>query len=331
VKPLKVAYVEAQGDPVPAWVSEALEKGGVDLSIHPCTTGEALSRCAADADVVWVFGNPVITADRIGTLSRCGAILRTGSGTDNVPVEAATQYGIIVAHTPTAVYDEVADHTIGLLFAVIRQMVAHDRALRTGRWERREHIHRWHLRGSTLGLIGFGRIARSVARKMQGFSLQICACDPFLAPEVFEREGVRSVDMEGLLSGSDFVSMHTPLTKSTHHLISEAHLRLMKPESVLINTCRGPVVDEEALIRALREGWIAAAGLDVFEQEPLSPASPLLEMDNVVLTPHVAGCSDLSRDSFWRLSVETLICLAEGRWPEAIANPGVKSKWKLQP
>ncbi len=331
MKPLKVAYVEAQGDPVPSWASQALAQGGVDLRIHPCTSGEALSRYAADADVVWVFGNPVITAERLGSLSRCGAILRTGSGTDNVPVEAATRQGIIVAHTPTAVYDEVADHTIGLLFAVIRQIVPHDRALREGRWERREDIHRWHLRGSVLGLIGFGRIARSVARKMQGFNLRICIYDPFVEPEVIEREGCRSVDLESLLSQSDFVSLHTPLLKETHHLMGEIQLRLMKPRSILINTCRGPVMDEKALIRALQEGWIAAAGLDVFEQEPLAPTSPLLGMDNVVLTPHVAGCSDLSQDSFWRLSVETLIRLAEGRWPEACVNPGVKPKWRLQP
>ena len=330
MKPLTVVYVEAQGDPVPDWVKQDLERGGVELRIHPCTSGEELFRVAADAEVVWLYGNPVITAERLERLSRCGAILRTGSGTDNVPVEAATRQGVIVANTPTAVFDEVADHAIGLLFAAIRQIVPHDRALREGRWERREHIHRWHLRGSTLGLIGFGRIARSLARKMQGFNLRICACDPFLESEVIVAEGVRPVELETLLSHSDFVSLHTPLTAGTRHLMGETQLRSMKPESILINTCRGPVIDEQALIRALQEGWIAAAGLDVFEQEPLAPASPLLDMENVVLTPHVAGCSDVSQDSFWRLSVETLIRLAEGRWPEDCANPGVKPKWSLR-
>ena len=330
MKPLTVVYVEADGVPVPSWVEEDLQRGEVDLRIRPCTSGEELLRAAADADLVWLYGNPVITAERLKKLPRCGAILRTGSGFDNVPVEAATRQGVIVAHTPTAVFDEVADHAIGLLFAVIRQIVLHDRTLREGVWDRREHIHRWHLRGSTLGLIGFGRIARSLAHKMQGFNLRIFACDPFLESEVILAEGVRPVELETLLSHSDFVSLHTPLAAGTRHLMGETQLRSMKPESILINTCRGPVVDEQALIRALQEGWIAAAGLDVFEQEPLAPASPLLNMENVVLTPHVAGCSDLSKDSFWRLSVDTLIRLAEGRWPEDCANPGVTPKWSLR-
>lgn len=330
MKPLTVVYVEADGVPVPSWVEQDLQRVGVDLWIRPCTSGEELLEAAADADVVWLYGNPVITAERLNKLTRCGVILRTGSGFDNVPVEAATRQGVIVAHTPTAVFDEVADHAIGLLFAVIRQIVPHDRALRDGRWERREHIHRWHLRGNTLGLIGFGRIARSLARKMQGFDLRILACDPYLESEAMVAEGVRPVEMETLLSQSDFVSLHTPLSSGTRHLIGEAQLRSMKPESVLINTCRGPVVDEQALIRALQQGWIAAAGLDVFEPEPLAPTSPLLEMENVVLTPHVAGCSDVSKDSFWRRSVEALIRLAEGRWPEHCANPGVTPKWSLR-
>ena len=329
MRPLKVAYVETQGDSVPTWVAKSLKEHGIDLSAHPCTSGQELALHAGDADVVWVFGNPVITADRLGTLSRCGAILRTGSGTDNIPVEAATKQGIIVANTPTAVYDEVADHTIGLLFAVIRQIVFHDRALRAGQWNRREKIHRWHLQGNVLGMVGFGRIARSVAKKMRGFSLQICAYDPFIKPESLGQQGIRSVNLEELLSQSNFVSLHCPLMKETHHLIGESQLRLMKPESILINTCRGPVIDEQALIRALEEGWIAAAGLDVFEQEPLDSKSPLLDMDNVVLTPHVAGCSDRSQNSFWRLSVEALISLAEGRWPEAYVNPEVKPRWSM--
>ena len=239
MKPLTVVYVEADGVPVPSWVKQDLQQAGVDLRIHPCTSGEELLGAAADADVVWLYGNPVITAERLKKLTRCGVILRTGSGFDNVPVEAATRQGVIVAHTPTAVFDEVADHAIGLLFAVIRQIVPHDRALREGVWDRREHIHRWHLRGNTLGLIGFGRIARGVARKMQGFKLRILACDPLLEPEVIRAEGVRPVEMQSLLSQSDFVSLHTPLSSGTRHLIGEAQLRSMKPESVLINTCRG--------------------------------------------------------------------------------------------
>ena len=292
VKPFKVALVEFEGDPVPSWVTEPLEKHGIDLTINPCTSAEELSQHAADADVVWVFGNPVITADRLDSLSRCGAILRTGSGYDNVPVEEATKRGIIVANTPGAVFDEVADHTIGLLLSIIRQIVPHDKDLKDGKWLRRGKIHRWHLRGTVLGLIGFGRIARSVAQKMSGFDIQIKVYDPYFKPDTTSE--VEWVELDALLSQSDFVSVHCPLNKDTHHLLGEEQLKLMKPNSIFINTCRGPVVDEGALIKALQEGWISAAGLDVFEEEPLDSKSPLLKMENVVLTPHIAGGRDVN-------------------------------------
>lgn len=327
MRPFKVAFVEFEGDPVPSWVTEPLKEHGIDLSIHPCTSAEELSQHASDADVVWVFGNRVITADRLASLARCGAILRTGSGYDNVPVEEATKRGIIVANTPGAVFDEVADHTIGLLLSIVRQIVSHDRDLRAGKWMRRGEIHRWHLRGTVLGLIGFGRIARSVAQKMSGFDIQIKVYDPFVKTDITSE--VEWVELDVLLSQSNFVSVHCPFNKDTHHLVGEEQLRLMKPDSIFVNTCRGPVVDEKALIKALQEGWISAAGLDVFEEEPLDPKSPLLSMENVVLTPHVAGESDLSQDSFWRLSLETLINLSEGRWPESYVNPGVETRWTM--
>ncbi|MHB8630082.1 MAG: NAD(P)-dependent oxidoreductase, partial [Aggregatilineales bacterium] len=220
-------------------------------------------------------------------------------------------------------------HAIGLLFAVMRQIVVQDRALRRGQWDRNLGWSRWHLHGRTLGLVGFGHIARLVTRKLSGFDLVIVAHDPYVTAETMAGAGVRAVPLDELLSSSDFVSVHCPLIDSTYHLIGERALRLMKSDAILINTARGPLVDESALLRALQEGWIAAAGLDVLEQEPTSPDNPLLKLENVVITPHIAGYNDEFWDNFWRFSVETVIDLSEGRLPRSYVNRDVKPRWQL--
>jgi phosphoglycerate dehydrogenase-like enzyme len=164
---------------------------------------------------------------------------------------------------------------------------------------------------------------------MRGFDLSILAYDPYVEPEVFTSYGVRSVELNLLLSQSDFVSLHCPLTEQTRHLINERRLRLMKPTSILINTSRGPVVDEPVLVRALTEGWIGAAGLDVLDPEPPNPDNPLLKLSNVVITPHIAGYSDLYLSESWRLSLETAIAFSRGQWPRSYVNRDVKPRWKL--
>lgn len=268
--PFKVALIGGlQEDGVPDWVSEQLAQAGITFVARNCKSRAELAELAGDADLVWVFGDhECLYAENLDLIPRCGVILRSGSGTDNVPVKEATQLGIIVANTPEAISDTVSDHAIGLLFSVIRQIGVQDRALRRGLWDHQLGWPRSHLRGSTLGLIGFGHIARLVAHKMSGFGLNILVHDPYVNAETAASAGVQLVPLDELLSKSNFVSIHCPLLESTYHLIGETQLRLMKPDAVLINTARGPLIDEPALIRALQEGWIAAAGLDVFEQEP---------------------------------------------------------------
>jgi D-3-phosphoglycerate dehydrogenase len=328
----KVALVGGIRDGgVPDWVSENLAKEGIAFVARNCKSREELAELGGDADVVWVYGDhECLYAENLDVIPRCGAIVRSGSGTDNIPVKEATQLGIIVANTPEAISDAVSNHAIGLLFAVIRQIVVQDRALRRGQWDRDLGWPRWHLYGHTLGLVGFGHIARLVARKMSGFDLTILAHDPYVTAETMAGAGVQAVPFDELLSSSDFVSIHCPLLDSTYHLIGERELRLMKPEAILINTARGPVVDEPALLRALQEGWIAAAGLDVFEQEPTPADNPLLKLDNVVATPHIGGYSDEFWDNFWRFSVETVIHLSKGRWPRSYVNHDVKPRWNLR-
>jgi D-3-phosphoglycerate dehydrogenase len=316
-----VALVDLDGQTVPAWVREDLQRHGIELAVHDCKTREELGTHAGDADVVWLFGGSrVLHGGNLAALPRCRTILRTGSGTDNVPVEEASRRQIVVANTPAAISDAVSDHLIALLFAVTRRVAELDRAIRLGRWGQAPVRTLSPVRGQTLGLVGFGHAARDVVRKLSGFEMKALAHDPYVPAEAMAAVGVTAAGLDELLTASDFVSLHCALTPKTRHLIGERELRLMKPLSVLLNTSRGPVIDEAALARALRDGWIAGAGLDVLENEPPAPDSPLLNLDNVVLTPHVAGYSANGVEARWKLSVETLLALARGEPPRSRVN-----------
>jgi phosphoglycerate dehydrogenase-like enzyme len=328
MKRFKVSLVDLSGGTMPAWVAEALDKEGIEFVAQHCAGSEDLARHAGDADVVWLWGSRVLTPESLAALQQCGGIIRTGSGTDNVPVEDATRLGIVVANTPEGHSDAVANHAIALLLAIIRELPQQDRGVRAGQWSPTSW-HSLHLHGRTLGLIGFGHIARAVAKKMRGFDLSILAYDPFLSAEVMAAESVRAADLDTVLSESDFLSIHCPLTSDTYHLIGERELRLMKPSAILINTARGSVVDEPALVRALTEGWIAAAGLDVLEQEPPDLDNPLFKLANVLVTPHAAGHSDEDREMAWQLSTDSAIAFARGQWPRSYVNRSVKPRLKL--
>ena len=328
----KVALValDREGhDSVPEWVTANFEAEGVEFVHEDCETKEDLTRVAGDADLVWVFGgSQIVNAHTLPVLEMCGAVIRTGSGTDNVDVEGATRQGIVVANTPAAHDDEVCEHAIALLMTLVRVVPLKDRELREGTWERTP-LPNHHVHGQTLGLVGFGHIAQLVAKRMSGFDMTVLAHDPFVSAEDMAAKGVQAATMDELLSGSDFVSLHCPLTEQTRGLIGERELRMMKPSALLINTARGPVVQESVLVRALREGWIAGAGLDVFEEEPTPVDNPLLKMDNVVVTPHSAGHSDLTSEKQWRLSVETAVAFSKGHWPRSYVNPAVAPRWEL--
>jgi D-3-phosphoglycerate dehydrogenase len=213
------------------------------------------------------------------------------------------------------------------MFAVIRQIARQDGLVRQGTWDRHRAWPNWHLVGQTFGLVGFGRIARLVAKKIGGFELKLIACDPVIDRQTMEEHGALKVSLEELLSRSDFVSIHVPLAEKTRHTIGERELRLMKPTAVLINTARGEIIDQRALVRALTEGWIAAAGLDVLDPEPPAADDPILSLDNVVLTPHIASYSDVFHEGFWRHSVDTLVATSKQGMPRWIVNPEVVPWW----
>ena len=329
----KVAMValdpHAGQDGIPGWVEEAFRAEGVDFVYEECATRDDMARVAGDADLVWVFGgSEIVNAETLSVLERCGAVIRTGSGTDNVDVEAATRQGIIVTNTPGAHGDEVSEHAIALLLSLVRVIPLKDRELRRGIWNRTP-LPNHHVFGQTLGLVGFGHVAQLVARKMSGFDMTVLCHDPYVGADAMSAKGVQAASLDEVLERSDFVSLHCPLTEATQGLIGERELRLMKREALLINTSRGPVVQEPALIQALREGWIAGAGLDVFEEEPTPVQNPLLKLDNVIFTPHTAGHSDLTQEKQWRLSVESAIAFSKGHWPRSYVNPNVRPRWKL--
>jgi glyoxylate reductase len=249
-------------------------------------------------------------------------------GYDNIDVEAATRHGVLVTNTPGVLTDTTADFAFALLMAAGRRVAEGDRYLRAGLFKgwAIDMMLGQDLQGATLGLVGVGRIGGAVARRARGFDMRILYSDAVaLPPDVESELGATRVDLDRLLEESDFVSLHVPLTPDTHHLISTDQLGRMKPSAVLVNTSRGPVVDEAALATALREGQIFAAGLDVFEREPeVHPA--LLELDNVVLTPHIASASGRTRSRMCEMAVQDLIAGLRGERPKNPLNPEVLSR-----
>ena len=214
----------------------------------------------------------------------------------------------------------MAEHTIALLFALARQILFYDSQVRKGIWQLHPASSQWHISQQTLGLVGFGLIGRHVAAKLQGFSMKTFAYDPFLSSEQIESYGVEPVSFEDLLQKSDFLSLHCPLTPETFHLIGKEEFRKIKKNAFLINTSRGSVIDEEALISALNKEEIAGAALDVLEQEPPLPTSPLLHHPKVLLTPHIAAFSDLFEERFWDASLAVLFDFMEGKWQSHSVN-----------
>lgn len=249
---------------------------------------------------------------------RLRVIARVGVGVDSIDVDAATARGVAVTITPGANEATVADHTVALMLAALRRLCEHDGAVRDGRWNRTGRHTPWLLTGSTVGLVGFGQIGRTVARRLAGFDVRVLATDPIVPRE----PGVEAVSLDALLAQSDVVSLHAPLLPTTRRLIGARELALMRADAVLVNTARGGVVDEQALVAALESGRLRAAALDVFEEEP-PRASRLLALANVVLSPHNAGLSIPSIEEMTRRATSSVIDVVLGGVPADLANPQV--------
>lgn len=270
-----------------------------------------------------------VNSDSIDRLQNCRIIVRYGSGTDNVDVKHASERGILVANVPDFCLSEVADHTMALLLACARKLRLMDRCARDGRWRARAEEKVRRIAGKVLGLVGLGNIAQQVARRAQSFDLTVIAFDPFIDRGRAEELGVKLVELEELLEKSDFVSLHVPLNSETHHMIGEAELGRMKPQAILVNTGRGGLVDEVALVAALQQHRIGAAGIDVFDSLPMfdpNPAyvhHPLFDLDNVILTPHTAGTSVESLEQLMLDGAREAIAVLNGKPPHHWVNRSV--------
>jgi D-3-phosphoglycerate dehydrogenase len=265
---------------------EILREVGARLVEQPCPTEEELIEHGREAAAILTLDEP-LTARVIASLGRCRVISRFGIGVDKVDLDAATAAGIIVTNVPDYCVDEASDHALALLLAVERRIPALDAAVRKGRWDTAAVAGRVRrLRGRRAGVIGFGRLGARFARKAAALGLEVCVHDPYVAAADIEAAGARPLPLEELLASSDIVSLHVPLTPETRHLLDRRLLFSMREGAVLVNTARGALVDEDALVEALTEGRLGGAGLDVFEQEPPGPGHPLLALPNVVVTSH---------------------------------------------
>jgi D-3-phosphoglycerate dehydrogenase len=310
--------------------SEALQ--GLDAEIIEAPMDEAgFIAAAKDADAIYAKGIP-ITKTIIDALQNCKVITLGSVGVDSVDVKAATARGIPVTNIPDTFIEEVADHAMMLLLAGFRRLIEQDRMARDGRWKdgRPALLKIPRLMGQTLGFISFGRVARAVAKRARPFGLRMMAYDPFIEELTLSDYGVQSATLSEVLSQSDFVSMHAPARPEVHHMLKERHFREMKPTAIFINTGRGPTVEEAALIKALQEGWIAHAALDVLEVEPPAPDNPLLRMENVTLTAHVASASARFDEARKRRVGNELALVLSGKWPMSCVNPAVLQNTALR-
>ena len=290
-----------------------------------------LGEVVSDGDMAQLHGSAVITGirryydgefmDRVGPNLKM--IAKPGIGVDNIDLDAATTRGILVCNTPDAPSESTAEHAVALLMAVAKRVMVGDMHLRGAADFGRDEMRGTELLGSKLGIVGYGRIGRRVAEMCAlGIRMQVTIYDPLLASDVALPGGVsRTDDVDAVFSENQFVTLHTPLLPATHHLANERRLRLMKPGSYLINASRGGVVDEGALIKVLQEGHLAGAGLDVFDPEPPLADNPLLKMNNVVLTPHIASNTDAGMAAMQAGTVENIVNILKGERPTWVANP----------
>jgi D-3-phosphoglycerate dehydrogenase len=309
--------------------AEELAKVNAELVGADCVTEDEIIEAAKEADAI-ITSEAQITRRVMEALPKCKAIIRYGHGFDTVDVDAATDNHIVVANNPFGT-EEVSNHAITLLLACAKKLILLNNDIKQGRWGEVNGAlaPMGSIYGQTLGVIGCGLIGRMTSRKAQCFGLKILGYDPYVDKSLAKEYGITLVSLPELLKESDFVSVHTLLNKETRHLIGEEEFKQMKPSAYFINTSRGPVVDEPALIKALQEKCIAGAGLDVFEKEPIDADNPLLKMDNVVVTPHSASYSDAAFERNRRGVGQRAASVVSGRWPKNVVNKTVKPKVNL--
>jgi phosphoglycerate dehydrogenase-like enzyme len=321
----------ANDHPLPEWVPKKFAEAGITFVSHECYGRKDLEECAADADVLWFMSSrkDLVVEENMNIFEKAGAAIKCGSGTDNIDHAACTKRGIIVAHTPDDPTDPTSDHFIALLCTAIRRTARQDFLVRQGVWKATAALPLARMSGADLGLLGFGRLGRAIVQKLSGFRMNVRVYDPYVDAAVIEGGGGAKVKLEELLKAAQFVLVACPLNDETRGLVGEKELRMMRPDAVLVNGARGEIVDEKALVRALRERWIRAAALDVVANPPLDPSDELLSLENLNITPHLGGYPDAYPDGLFYSSVDVIIGMSRMHLPPWVANKGVVPKWKM--
>jgi D-3-phosphoglycerate dehydrogenase len=284
-----------------------------------------LARAIQDYDAI-IAGSEPYPPDVIASSPRLKVLARAGVGFDAINLPTCDERRVVVATTPGCNHHSVAEHAIAMLMAVGRGFPALDQEVRRGEWNRNPYPRVW---GRTLGLVGLGRIGQATAIRARGLGMNVLAYDPVPQQSFAQQHGITLVPLDTLITQSDFISLHLPVTAETRHMINDHSISTMKPGVVIINTSRGPLIDEPALIRGLQSGKVRAAGLDVFAVEPLPTDSPLISMPNVFLSGHVAGLDNESHDATWEMAAHVILRLLRGEWPaECIQNLKGCSDWK---
>jgi D-3-phosphoglycerate dehydrogenase len=307
---------------------EEVDKEGLEIlanlgnvEVAPDTREQTLQQVIREADIL-VTRLAKVSANVIESASKLKIIGRTGVGVDNIDVEAATRRCIYVLNVPALNADSVAEHTFGLILSLSRCILRFDSEVRRGNWRSKNQLTSINneLHGKTLGIVGLGAIGQKVAKLGNAFGMKNLAYDPYVSTHIFEKVHAESVEMNRLLSESDIITIHTASTKETYHMISSDAFQLMKKTALLINCSRGGVVDEKALRKALEERRIAGAGLDVLESEPPPSESPLFKLDNVIITPHVAGLTKEARSKTLVVLAQDIARAATGQTPVNLVN-----------
>ncbi len=306
------------------WEADYLAQYGIDWRAYQCRSEQEVLEVARDAQVIIIQTTvPLLTRNVLSQLPGCLCTVRAGAGYDSIDYIAASELGIMVCYTPTYCTDEVADHAMTLLLAANRHVTRLDAAVRSGKFSRNLAAPTEGLRGAMVGIIGLGRIGSAFARRLTGWEPVLLAYDPYITQEYADQFRVKLVSLDELLERSDMLSVHCPLTPETTHLLDWAQFQKMKPGMVLVNTARGPIIHEPALVQAVKDNTVRAAGLDVFEQEPLPVDSPLFALDRVVLTPHISATSSQARHKLYVLVCELVRAVFAGQKPAFLVNPQV--------
>ena len=301
---------------------EEFDRIGSELILAQVQREEDLMRICKEADGL-INQYALLTRRVLANLLRCKVIARYGVGVDSIDLRTATDLGIVVANVPDYCVDEVVNQTIALILALVRKIVFFDQKVKSNQWDFRQGRPIYRIKEKTMGFIGLGRIGLEVARKISVFGVRVIAFDPYLerAPE-----GIELMSLDNVLRASDFISIHCPLNEFTRHLIGEREFKKMERKPFLINTSRGPIIDENVLIKALLEGRISGAGLDVLETEPPDCSNLLLKMENVILSPHAGFYSEESISELKRRTSKNVSDVLMGEWPTSVVNREVMGK-----